>query len=573
MLYFYLKPGINGREVRQVSKQHSEILHDRSQHEIRPEEIKFQLGPATVTANGTSPGNGQRELLTANRVGNTVIDHVIVSGSDGAITQEAQLYTKQVRSRADGKILGNYDNVYRWTRRSITLLRTVAGVRSLMVLTYPYDVEIYDPDNPGNMTGPELFYRVEFTGWNDDVLKTEEVRPGTAATPPVIPPNPGYTFLGWIGSYTNVQSDTVISADLQLKRHLVIFLDWDGTLMGSSQVLHGQSAIPPFTPIRAGHRFTGWDPDTKLIIASVTVTAQYIPGIYDVFWVNWDNVLLKQERVSYGSSGSPPITPSRPTYQFTGWDPDYRVITDDTHIRAQFSKAAYNVYFVDRIGTPFEPIDSTDEDGNDIIIPFMHVVPHGGSVVAPTNIEEEPSHRWVGWDHPLTNITSDLCIRGVYELRKFWVMFLNLECTVMLKMGHVSYGGELMPPIPPVIEGHTFTNYWEIFSGDGMNPYYLVGETVFKPIYHRTVQKLIFLLPTNEYLVTDDVLATLSIPWNTTIASNNLTLPVPPPHPTDPSTWKFDRYEYKLENGNTGTLTTHIEITGDMYVYSRYYIL
>lgn len=73
------------------------------------------------------------------------------------------------------------------------------------------------------LTGAEWFYEsygpapvskytVTFKDYNGAVLKTEQVGPGENATPPVDPTREGYVFLGWQGSYTNIQTDTDITA-------------------------------------------------------------------------------------------------------------------------------------------------------------------------------------------------------------------------------------------------------------------------------------------------------------------------------------------------------------------------
>ena len=56
-------------------------------------------------------------------------------------------------------------------------------------------------------------YLVTFIGWNNEVIKTETVKSGKAATPPEITTIPeGYEFKGWKGDYGNISQDTAIEA-------------------------------------------------------------------------------------------------------------------------------------------------------------------------------------------------------------------------------------------------------------------------------------------------------------------------------------------------------------------------
>ena len=53
---------------------------------------------------------------------------------------------------------------------------------------------------------------VTFKDWNGSILSTQQIEKGKSATPPADPSRQGYIFTGWDGSYTNVQSNTTITA-------------------------------------------------------------------------------------------------------------------------------------------------------------------------------------------------------------------------------------------------------------------------------------------------------------------------------------------------------------------------
>ena len=59
---------------------------------------------------------------------------------------------------------------------------------------------------------PKPTYTVTFKDWNGTVLKTQTVEEGSSATPPSNPSREGYIFTDWDKSYSNITTNTVITA-------------------------------------------------------------------------------------------------------------------------------------------------------------------------------------------------------------------------------------------------------------------------------------------------------------------------------------------------------------------------
>lgn len=53
---------------------------------------------------------------------------------------------------------------------------------------------------------------MRFEDWDGKELKTQKVEEGHDATPPDDPVREGYTFIGWSGSYKNVQKNLTLKA-------------------------------------------------------------------------------------------------------------------------------------------------------------------------------------------------------------------------------------------------------------------------------------------------------------------------------------------------------------------------
>ena len=118
-------------------------------------------------------------------------------------------------------------------------------------------------------------YTVTFKDYNGNVLKTETVAAGGSATPPATPSREGYDFVNWDGAYTNVYSDTTVTAVYAIKTYTVKFVDYDETVLSTQTVNYGGSATVPANPTRDGYTFTGWSGTYTNVKADSTVTAQY----------------------------------------------------------------------------------------------------------------------------------------------------------------------------------------------------------------------------------------------------------------------------------------------------------
>ncbi len=127
---------------------------------------------------------------------------------------------------------------------------------------------------------PAVTYAVTFMNYDRTVLKKETVKSGGNATPPAAPTRNGYTFIGWSGSYSNVNADVTVVAQYQenaseVTYYVVKFVDYDGTVLKTQSVEENQAATAPADPVRDGYQFTGWDKAFSKVTAELTVTAQY----------------------------------------------------------------------------------------------------------------------------------------------------------------------------------------------------------------------------------------------------------------------------------------------------------
>ena len=186
-------------------------------------------------------------------------------------------------------------------------------------------------------------YKVVFTDENGAIIEEQMVGHGENATPPQMPNQEGYQFVGWDKSYTNITNDIVIKAIYKPAKYKVIFYDYDYTVLKSDSVLYGNNAIPPKDPIRQGYIFIGWDKDYSNVKSDLNIIAKYEQDIiyYTVTFLDWDGTELHIEQVEEGKDAVGPATnPTREGYIFIGWSKPITNITSNLTVIALYDEAS-----------------------------------------------------------------------------------------------------------------------------------------------------------------------------------------------------------------------------------------
>ncbi|MBK3518671.1 InlB B-repeat-containing protein [Carboxylicivirga marina] len=178
-------------------------------------------------------------------------------------------------------------------------------------------------------------FTVTFLDWDGAVLKTEQVVSGGAATAPANPSRTGYTFTGWDVPFNNITDNLTVNAVYTINQYAVTFVDWDGSELKTEDVNYGGAATAPAEPTRTGYTFTGWDVSFNNIIATLIVTAEYEIIEYTVEYRNMDG--------ASNASGNPDSytietaimtleAPTKSGFTFDGWFEDELLTQEVTTI-------------------------------------------------------------------------------------------------------------------------------------------------------------------------------------------------------------------------------------------------
>lgn len=248
---------------------------------------------------------------------------------------------------------------------------------------------------------PDMFV-VRFLDWDGEVLKSEMVAYGTDATPPESPTREGFRFFGWSAPYTGITEAvdlTAVYVEASAVTHWVTFKDHDGTELLRQEVLDGQDATPPADPTREGWHFTGWSGTYTGVTQDVTITATYAINSYAIEFQDWDGTVLKTEEVEYGSSATPPASPTRTGYHFVGWQGAYQNVAAAATVVAQYEINMYTVRFLHEDGTAL----STQQ------------VAYKSAATAPSTPAPLNDNRvFYKWSCGYSSITADLDVVAVF---------------------------------------------------------------------------------------------------------------------------------------------------------------
>ena len=104
----------------------------------------------------------------------------------------------------------------------------------------------------------------------------------------------------------NVTSDpvTITVTDRPAGVWLVLFKDFDGTVLSKQVVNNGNAAVAPANPSRSGYRFTGWSPAFNNVTSDLDVIAQYEAVGLNITTKKFTEVDLPSAAMFYDMNGN-----------------------------------------------------------------------------------------------------------------------------------------------------------------------------------------------------------------------------------------------------------------------------
>lgn len=294
-------------------------------------------------------------------------------------------------------------------------------------------IEKIDDSSDFNQSSSETqYFHVTFNNYDSSLLYSTLVEAGMTAKysgPTPTRPNEGtykYSFIGWDKPVesTRINEDTIFTAQYTVSYvsvYNVTFVNYDGTLLYSTQVYEGEDAIyrgdiptRPDSLNGTSYTFVGWNKPTTNIQEDTTFTAVYSSkeAQYTVRFFDYDEItILDIQYATYGNGvnyqGPLPTRKDEEaiTYTFSGWDKDTSYITGDLDVYALYSESVRSV-----------KVTYVNFDGS---LLYEDVVDYGSASYYPySDPTRDPEGRieyvFSGWNTSTDAVYTDLIVVAQY---------------------------------------------------------------------------------------------------------------------------------------------------------------
>lgn len=234
-------------------------------------------------------------------------------------------------------------------------------------------------------------------------------------------------FLKPLTKDSKVKNGDTVYVKWTINKYTVTFMDGEKVLETFTNVPHGSAVTAPEVPKKDGKTFVGWDKPFDKVTSDLTINAVYDVDTFKVTFKDGEKV-LETQTVEYEAAATAPDTArlSPPEgMHFSEWDKDFSRVTEDMEVFAVYELNEYTVIF---------------KNGDTTI--KTERVKHGFAAPPPNNPLDTPTAKFIGWDKPFDNVTSDLIVNAKWETKKFTLTFINFDGTTVYTE-EVEYGASI----------------------------------------------------------------------------------------------------------------------------------
>lgn len=317
-------------------------------------------------------------------------------------------------------------------------------------------------------------YKVVFKDADGNILSSALYNYGETVTIPVPPQKDSdntytYVFKDWGKDVTTVGGNAEYNATYTsiFIEYIVVFKNYDGTLLSSNSYHYGDTIAEPNTPIKPAdntfiYNFIGWDKPIVACNGNIEYTAVFTPEYINYYVIfkddNGDTLLSKQYH--YGDTIELPANPTKSpdntfTYVFKSWDKD----VESTCIGNVEYIAVYASTYIDYI------VKFLNYDGSVLSEKQYH---YGDTIVAPKTPQKQADNTYTynfsGWDNSATVCNGNMTFVALFtpEYIEYKIVFKNYD-NAILSESYYHYGDSIVKPTIPTKPSDKIYDY--VFDG------------------------------------------------------------------------------------------------------------
>lgn len=295
-----------------------------------------------------------------------------------------------------------------------------------------------------------------------------------------------YTFKGWDVEPTNATEDFDYHAvyDSTIRSYMIIFKDYDGSVIQSSSFLYGKTPTCMIVPKRSSteefnYSHSGWTPAVEKVTGEATYTAIYeaTKVKYTVTFMNGTTV-IEEQSVDYGSAAVAPSAPTRDGYKFVGWNVSFANVTKNLTVKALFEELIYHtvVVVIDK------EKNSKNVEENDIF--ELPVAPEKDGYTFEGWYDADG--KFIGNSGEKITITENLTIEARYAIISYTVTFVD-DNGSEISSAKVDYG--MLPMAPKDPTKASTDQYTYTFVGWDKEITKVTSDVTYTAIYDKFVRK------------------------------------------------------------------------------------
>jgi len=171
---------------------------------------------------------------------------------------------------------------------------------------------------------------------------------------PDVPSKTGYEGSWDITDFTNIENEFEVAAIYEKLVFSVTFVDQDGITYDTQSVAYGNKVIAPATePTKVGFNFLGYSKslDTFIVTEDIEITVLFAPITYTVTFKGYQGVVIESQTIQHGQDAIAPELSIPNGYTFVSWDIDFKNVTETLNVQAIFEPVEYQISFDANGGT------------------------------------------------------------------------------------------------------------------------------------------------------------------------------------------------------------------------------